>query len=543
VSQHAAKDAPGGIGSNFDVAADPSGNVWVADQSNARVVQFDHNGNWIKTIGRGGGPQAFQNYPQGCGGGSMERPTNLLVDGPADRLYVSDPNCRDIYVYDLAGHYLFAFNVDLTSIGVTVPVVRGIDMDDAGHIYVIEQNSRRVLIFDTAGQMTGMFAKRADNLDPRGLTVDNVNDWIYVVDGGGADVYRYDFAGNMLVNFNSAGTTRFDSPRYIDVDPAGNIYIGDTWAYRVWKLSKTLAVLPWATAPQPPPNGGFNQINGIGIDPGTGRLYAVDTFENRMQAFATKDGSGDPWHCLSAADCPSFLFKWGKRGYNLPSNPNVINYPRGLTANEGGVWLGDAGSVLRYDADGNFIARWSSQGTAAGQHRQIFGMAAVGNATSGVVYTTDVGNCRLQKFDYAGNLLAAMGSCGNGANQMNGPKALAVVNSNNVWVADSLHNKIVLWDLTTKTIIKQISGPVAGKAMSTPTGLAIDAAGTHLYIADTGNNRIVRVRLSDMTQELASNGSDLPAGAWNGPQDMEFGPDGLLYVSDRGQHVYVLRIN
>src|SRR5205814_2301971 len=77
----------------------------------------------------------------------------------------------------------------------------------------------------------------------------------------------------------------------------------------------------------------------------------------------------------------------------------------------------------RFDKDGNFISRFGAQGTDIGENRQIFGMAAIGDATSGVLWTTDVGNCRLTEYDYAGNVLKSMGVCGTSSDdQMMAPK-------------------------------------------------------------------------------------------------------------------------
>ena len=58
VSQHALGGMSGGITAPYDVEADPtdlnsSGKaaLWVADQGSSRIVEFDHNGKWLQTIG------------------------------------------------------------------------------------------------------------------------------------------------------------------------------------------------------------------------------------------------------------------------------------------------------------------------------------------------------------------------------------------------------------------------------------------------------------------------------------------------------------
>lgn len=52
----------GGIGAPYDIEADVTdldasgrASFWVADQGNARIVQFTYDGQWLQTIGLGGG--------------------------------------------------------------------------------------------------------------------------------------------------------------------------------------------------------------------------------------------------------------------------------------------------------------------------------------------------------------------------------------------------------------------------------------------------------------------------------------------------------
>ena len=73
----------------------------MADQGSSRIVEFDHNGAWLQTIGPLNAGQASgtdaqhpgQTYAYGCGGGQMHIPTHILVDTvqPSHLIYVSDP--------------------------------------------------------------------------------------------------------------------------------------------------------------------------------------------------------------------------------------------------------------------------------------------------------------------------------------------------------------------------------------------------------------------------------------------------------------------
>ena len=372
VSKHADEGQLGGIADPFDVEADPQGNVWVANQAQSRVVQFDHNGNFLQTIGLGGGPGPERSYPRGCGNGAMYWPTHLLVHPTTGDVYVTDPYCRTVHVYTNAGVFKFDFAINISDVGVYQPNVRGIDIDARGNIYVVELNSRRVIRFDAAGNRTGLSAAQTDMNDPRGMAVDSARGLLYVVGAFYNEVFKFQISdGPEGVTFvkkwsGPTGTTKYDSIRFPTVDGDGNVYVGDTWAYRVYKSDQNGNALPWATGPQPPPNGGYNQNNGIGIDPVNKTLYVVDTFEQRAQRFGLKKADGSSSRCLSATDCPAFQLAWGSRSSPQPNKP-VFNYPRGLTFAGNFVFMESSKAVARYTRDGAFVDRWGEAGTAPGQ--------------------------------------------------------------------------------------------------------------------------------------------------------------------------------
>jgi hypothetical protein len=59
-----------------------------------------------------------------------------------------------------------------------------------------------------------------------------------------------------------------------------------------------------------------------------------------------------------------------------------------------------------------------------------------------------------------------------------------------------------------------------------------------IYIGDKGNKRVVRWNPSTHECDVVTTGADTPEGALGGPDFLNFGPDGTLYVSDNNKHVY-----
>jgi DNA-binding beta-propeller fold protein YncE len=557
----------------FDRDGAGRASFWVADQGASRIVQYTHNGKWLQTIGVGGGgtdaAHPGRKYSASCGNGNMMIPTHMWVDPGNGRLYVSDPRCRNVSVYTHTGQFLFDFNWagwrSLT--GLSTPVPRGLALgrdyngDGQPDIYVVEHNSRRVVVFNKSGQYLGAFPRVDRMNDPRGLDVDPTTGRVVTVSAYRNLVFVFSPRGALLESWgdmdgptsDAMGNRKFDSIRFPAVDGKGNIYVGDTWGfrepdprtgttwqgYRIYKFSPTFAPRPFATGPEPPPNGGLNQNNGVAVDP-SGKLYVVDTFEQRVQKFDTSS------HCRARGNCPAWMLQFGSREPAGPQSKG-LGYPRELTFGDGRVWIGDNNNaVVVWTPNGEFVHRFGSQGKGVGQF--LGGVQGVRVPGNGKVYTTDVGNCRLQIFDRNTALsqsfptpIAAMGSCGTGPNQMSMPRGIEVSpDGSTVFVAETGSSRISRWNVSarTSTTVRPTCG---GTPLQRPWGITWNPARTWLYIGDSGNRRVVRWSPSTGNCQVVTTGVDTPRG-FKAPDYVAFGPDGRLFVSDNSRHVYAFRI-
>lgn len=108
--------------------------------------------------------------------------------------------------------------------------------------------------------------------------------------------------------------------------------------------------------------------------------------------------------------------------------------------------------------------------------------------SEGILYITDIGNKRIQKFAPDGTYLDQWGRSGSGNSEFHEPTGIAI-NQDLVYVVDRDLNRIQVFDLDGKYISQWGSRGIAEGQFKLPTGIAIGLNGT-VYVADSGNQRI-----------------------------------------------------
>jgi len=121
------------------------------------------------------------------------------------------------------------------------------------------------------------------------------------------------------------------------------------------------------------------------------------------------------------------------------------------------------------------------------------------------------------------------------------PVRLAV-SADHVWVADQEANRVVRFDLDGGSPEAWTGAGTTGAVLKTPNGLALNNDGSELFVADTGNHRIVVVSTEDWSV-LHEIGSGPGAGneQFDSPNDIDVWAggivepgDGVLFVADTG---------
>jgi sugar lactone lactonase YvrE len=329
------------------------------------------------------------------------------------------------------------------------------------------------------------------------------------------------FAGTGVLGYNGDGIAATSAELYypytVAFDASGNAYIADFQNNRVRKVTTSGIISTVAGTGTAGFSGDGGQatsatLNGpdsVAVD-SAGNLYIDDDYNNRIRkvtpagVISTIAGTG--------------LNQAGVGDGGLATSASFTYSCEVTLDSAGNVYLAECG------AGGNRVRKVS---------------------TAGIMST------------YAGN--GAAGSTGDGgaatSAELDSPQGLAFDQSGNLYISDSMNNKIR--KVTPAGIISTIAGtgastPYGGDGgaatsatLNAPSGLSLDAAG-NIYFADNGNNRVRKITPAGIISVAAGTGvggfsgdGALATGAeLYGPSGTAFDPSGNLYIADeRNQRI------
>lgn len=265
----------------FDVAV-CQGLIFVSDTVSRSVMVFDVPGKRFFEIGK--------SKP-----GALQKPLGLATDGDCN-LYVADATSKRIMVYDQAGNYLKALGGQdwfdrLTHVAVDVEGTRVYAVDTGG----VGSENHHVLVFDVStGKHLRNIGKRGTeqgefNL-PRDIEVD-ARGWLYVVDGGNFRVQVFDNNGAFVRQVGKLGRQygHFARPKGVSVDKAGNIYVSDAahGNYQVFDAEGQLLLFV-GNRSETFERAAYMLPAGIDVDE-DGRVYMVDQYFRKLDIYRPAD--------------------------------------------------------------------------------------------------------------------------------------------------------------------------------------------------------------------------------------------------------------
>ncbi|QGG57371.1 S-layer homology domain-containing protein [Paenibacillus sp. B01] len=440
------------------VAADSSGNVYVADTRNHRVQKLSAaDGTWSKWGKTGGG--------EGSGLGEFNSPGGIAVDSDGNMLVADYMNNRiqKLSVEDGTwskwekdgggtGDGLGEFNMPSS-----------VAVDSSGNMYVADLNNNRI----------------------QKLSADD-STW---------SQWR------VTTIASSSRLGGFNSPVGVAVDDSGNMYVADLLNSRIQKL--TLSTHTWSEwgaggGATGSGLGEFYAAAGVAVDH-NGNVYATDYGNNRVQKLTVATNTWSDWGAGN-----------GQAGSGL----GEFSVPIGVTVDgSGNVYVADMENdrIQKLTVSTNTWSEWGKAGGGPGSGLGEFdGPVGVAVDDGGNVYVADVYNNRIQKLDISTNTWSEWGKAGGGAGsglgEFNGPFGVAVDSNGNIYVADRGNHRIQKLDISTNTWSEWgKAGGGAGKGLGefdTPNGVTVDRAG-NVYVADSNNHRIQKLEAASAASPIS----------------------------------------
>jgi hypothetical protein len=304
-------EGAGRLGSSSGAAVDPlSGNLYLVDQANARIGEFDPWGQFVRAWGWGvrDGSNEFQicTTETGCqagikgsGAGQFDRKLGgggiaVALDGS---VYVGDPDNFRVEKFDSSGNFLLEFGEEGTGPGQLKPgtYLDNITVGPDGTVYIGEEN--RVQSFEPNGTFKKEIPFEGE------LEVLKDKEFRDLAADGDGNLYATVVELEEIVKFNPAGELAapgsfpLTKPRNLAIDNAGNLYTTEGFQ-EIVEFDKDANLLI-------PPGSGFGDVDlsltglaassACGIDGSD--LYALAT-NGTTQAFITAYGPPpDPELC------------------------------------------------------------------------------------------------------------------------------------------------------------------------------------------------------------------------------------------------------
>jgi len=308
-----------GLASPMGAAFDNAGNMYIADSGSSRIRKVDTNGTITTIAGKGYFAYSGDNGPAVQAG--LGSPSGVAVDN-AGNIYIADAGNNRIRKVDaggiittIAGSGNWGSNVfsgdngPAVQAGLNYPT--GVAIDSVGNIYIADAGNSRIRKVDPSGIITTYAGTGQQYQSASG-------------DGG------------------PATQAMIYQPHGVAVDSAGNIYIADTFNYRIRKVDTSGIITTIAGNGQwtysgdngPATEASFSWPYGVAVDR-IGNVFLTDYYNSRIRMvdtggiITTVAGNGN----------------WGSNGFRgdggLATHAS-LGMPMGVATDaNGGIYIAD----------------------------------------------------------------------------------------------------------------------------------------------------------------------------------------------------------
>jgi sugar lactone lactonase YvrE len=454
-----------------DVAADPAGNIYVADNQNSRIRKVDIATGIISTVAgtgewqyNGDGLSALQTnigYPQAV---AFDAAGNLYIS--AEGRIVRLDAATGTFV-TVAGTGVHGFSGDGgPAVAAQIQSADALAIDDAnGDLYFAAYPYR---IRKVAGD-TGLISTAVGNGE-------------------------YVFCGEAV----PARAACLATVRALDVDAADNLLIPDFQRLRQVSAADGLI----RTVSRPP----YQSMMGAAYD-AAGNMYYATFDDNRIYRVDAVTGLR-----TAVAGKGSYMQSWG--GDGGPATAAGLAAPIDVAFdNAGNLYFSDAGNnrIRRVAAATGIITTYAGGSPNLGDgglatQASLISPTSIEFDAAGNLFIVDSGHCRLRKVDAATGIISTVAGNGNCVTGLpNGPATALPIDRGATFTLDPAGNVFIAWSNVLSRInaatgiISTITPTLAG-TLRTPEALSLQGAGGmtfdslgRLYVSDQLKYMVFRI--------------------------------------------------
>jgi RHS repeat-associated protein len=300
-----------GLKNPADVAVDGSGNIWVVDKGNNRIVEYNEAGEFLREAGS-----------LGSAGGQLKSPSAVAIDTWGN-LDVADTGNNRVIRFTSEGKFQAAIgaNVNRTKVeaGGTAaernyctassgnicqaastgsgeglmaePVGIASSAGGGGSVYVVERANNRVEKFGLQGELLAKFGSAGSGSgqfkEPSSIAIGPKHLW--VADTGNNRIEKWSFSWAYEGQFGTegSGNGQLKAPAAVESDAAGNVWVAEQGNNRVQKFSEAGEYLAkFGTGGTSEGQFSLSSPTGLALD-GKGNVLVADPGNNRVQKWST----------------------------------------------------------------------------------------------------------------------------------------------------------------------------------------------------------------------------------------------------------------
>jgi DNA-binding beta-propeller fold protein YncE len=240
--------------------------------------------------------------------------------------------------------------------------------------------------------------------------------------------------------------------------------------------------------------------------------------------FIAEDGSYGLWQKEGEAKNANIYFSVG-------AATGQFNWPQGIAADKSIAYIADSnnGRIQRLDLKTwNFLEPFGRLGKKSGLFLRPQGICIFKDE----IFIADTRNHRIQIFSNHGEVKRIIGELGDADDQFRLPTSCAVSPQGEIFVVDSSHSLIKVFDIEGR-FVRKFGGGSSSRSPSgllRPEGIALDGKRNILYIADTGNSRIQAFDCSGKFLQSVES----PGITFKTPRGIALRDSGEMAISDPG---------